>query len=440
MTRSRSNATQTNDAQAAPVADICLYGTGTFGGTGWLATLADGRSLGDGERVYRAAARRAHQPLEEARGPGRGRRPQGPRDPAGIPEEPEAEEIAARPARVQPGVPPRRGHMNPSQLRAAADRFQKTIDEKRRPMTQNPTPKRMREYNSRLHDADNMERTQRALRAMADAVEAGTLPPELAGLRYVKDVATLVHKGLKGGGYYDVIPDPEYRNTSRQGRTLQAMIDRTFTPAELAERQRQARLRQLEDSIRFVKVEGFFPTPAPVVGMMLARADLSPGLKALEPSAGKGDIADALRARGADVDVVEIRHTLREILKAKGHRLTGDDFLKYEHADGYDRVVMNPPFERYEYIDHVRRAYELLKPGGRLVSLIPAGITGQTRKPREFREWIDDAGATVDPLGPGAFNGAGAFRTTGVSVSILTIDKPELEEPEAAFRSISSDE
>jgi hypothetical protein len=39
----------------------------------------------------------------------------------------------------------------------------KSIADKRRPMSQNPTPKRMREYRSRLHDADNEERTQKAL-------------------------------------------------------------------------------------------------------------------------------------------------------------------------------------------------------------------------------------------------------------------------------------
>jgi hypothetical protein len=54
-------------------------------------------------------------------------------------------------------------------LDALADRMQKDIDHARRPMTQNPTPKRTRDYNARLHDANNWERGQRAMRALAQA-------------------------------------------------------------------------------------------------------------------------------------------------------------------------------------------------------------------------------------------------------------------------------
>ena len=59
-------------------------------------------------------------------------------------------------------------------LLALADSMQKEIDHGRRPMTQNPTPKRMREYNSRMHDANNAERTQRALRAWQPATRPET--------------------------------------------------------------------------------------------------------------------------------------------------------------------------------------------------------------------------------------------------------------------------
>ena len=68
-------------------------------------------------------------------------------------------------------------------LLALADSMQKEIDHGRRPMTQNPTPKRMREYNSRMHDANNAERTQRAFLALAAGHQAGHLPPILADLR-----------------------------------------------------------------------------------------------------------------------------------------------------------------------------------------------------------------------------------------------------------------
>jgi 16S rRNA A1518/A1519 N6-dimethyltransferase RsmA/KsgA/DIM1 with predicted DNA glycosylase/AP lyase activity len=54
---------------------------------------------------------------------------------------------------------------------------------------------------------------------------------------------------------------------------------------------------------------------------MLEEANIQPSDKVLEPSAGKGDIAEALVAAGAakgqrrDLDVVEINPELRKILE-----------------------------------------------------------------------------------------------------------------------------
>jgi len=49
---------------------------------------------------------------------------------------------------------------------------------------------------------------------------------------------------------------------------------------------------------------------------------------------------------------------LRKILEVKGFNVVGNDFL--EHKKSYDRIVMNPPFENFQDIDHVRHAYDLL--------------------------------------------------------------------------------
>jgi hypothetical protein len=56
-----------------------------------------------------------------------------------------------------------------ARFRNWADALQLKIDHAGRPMIQNPTPKRQREYQSRMHDCRNMERTQQALRVLADA-------------------------------------------------------------------------------------------------------------------------------------------------------------------------------------------------------------------------------------------------------------------------------
>ena len=55
-------------------------------------------------------------------------------------------------------------------FRTLANNLQSQIDDKRRDMTQNPTPKRMKEYYSRLHDADNIQRVQHGLMVIADSL------------------------------------------------------------------------------------------------------------------------------------------------------------------------------------------------------------------------------------------------------------------------------
>jgi hypothetical protein len=66
-----------------------------------------------------------------------------------------------------------------SKMRTLAAAMQATIDDMRRSLTQNPTPKRMCQYRSRVHDSNNLERTQSALLALADLHEADCVPAEL---------------------------------------------------------------------------------------------------------------------------------------------------------------------------------------------------------------------------------------------------------------------
>ncbi|MEW2122055.1 hypothetical protein AB0945_44545 [Streptomyces sp. NPDC005474] len=47
---------------------------------------------------------------------------------------------------------------------------------------------------------------------------------------------------------------------------------------------------------------GYYPTPEPIVEQLLDLAELEVGCEALEPSAGRGAIAEAAAARGAIVD------------------------------------------------------------------------------------------------------------------------------------------
>lgn len=167
----------------------------------------------------------------------------------------------------------------------------------------------------------------------------------------------------------------------------------------------------------------FFPTPPALVDELVKEADIQPGMKVLEPSAGKGDIADAIRRLGGDVDTVELAEPLRRILEAKKHRIVGSDFTAFEApAGGYDRIVMNPPFSNGMDADHVRLAFDMLKPGGRLVAITGEGIHFRSdAKARGFREWLEELGATATKLPEGSFKSA--FRPTGVATRLVVIDK-----------------
>lgn len=190
----------------------------------------------------------------------------------------------------------------------------------------------------------------------------------------------------------------------------------------------QAAIRAKERELIGTKIPGYFPTPRPLAESLVERADIRPGMKVLEPSAGKGNIADAIREAqpGAKLDTIEPSTTLRSILKLKGHELAGDDFLN--HTDKYDRIVMNPPFENGQDIDHVRHAYDSLEPGGKLVSIMSEGpFFRNDKKATTFREWLDDVGGTSEKLPEGSFKGKESERQTGTATRVVEIEKPGQE-------------
>ncbi len=180
------------------------------------------------------------------------------------------------------------------------------------------------------------------------------------------------------------------------------------------------------DELRGKKLLGFFPTPRPIILQMLDIADIQGDDRVLEPSAGMGNILDAVREQYPTVDLksVEQNRTLAGVLAAKGYTelTTFGDFLK--HQGPYDKIVMNPPFEQGADIDHVRHAYELLSVGGRVVSVMCEGpFFRSDTKSQEFRQWIEELDAQVEQLPDDAFQGIQAFRQTGVRARLVVLDK-----------------
>jgi predicted RNA methylase len=191
-----------------------------------------------------------------------------------------------------------------------------------------------------------------------------------------------------------------------------------------AEDPKAKEIREKEQNLRWQKIPGFFPTPKPIVEKMMDEADIQEGDAVLEPSAGIGDIANGIKARGSNPDVVEINPSMRDILQAKGHNVVSDDFLSYDANKKYDKIVMNPPFEKGQDIDHVRKAYGHLKPGGKLVAIMGAGtFSNSQRKTTAFREWLEEVGGESEQLPANSFKGKDAFKETGVSAYMVTIEK-----------------
>ncbi len=170
------------------------------------------------------------------------------------------------------------------------------------------------------------------------------------------------------------------------------------------------------------KIPGYFPTTKPIAAKIAAIADVKPGEKVLEPSAGSGAIADAVKQSQpkADITTIEINSSLSDILNAKGYRNIQGDFL--EHQGEYDKILMNPPFENGQDVDHVKHAYDLLKPGGTLVSVMSEHpFFASDRKSSEFRDWLNGRG-TSEKLPQGSFLTSEV--STGVNTRLVTIKKP----------------
>lgn len=303
-------------------------------------------------------------------------------------------------------------------LREIADRMDGEIADKFRDRRSN-TPKQQREAQSARLEGYRLQRTQQGLRAIADHLDAGTLPPALAGVTTKAAAYGLARGEIKSsGGYYDA-----GHETGNPASSAPAAVAFWGLCAGRSEAEKAADdLRQRIEALKFANIPGFFPTPPAVLAEMVERARLSSAFTALEPEAGAGAICDAIMTENPVIrlSVFERHHSLRQILKAKGYDLTGDDFMDSPPELRVDRVLMNPPFENGQDIDHVRRAFEHLNPGGRLVAVMSTGpFFRQDRKASEFRDWFDRLGGEKTALPEGAFKVSG----TGVATCLVVIDR-----------------
>lgn len=156
-------------------------------------------------------------------------------------------------------------------------------------------------------------------------------------------------------------------------------------------------------------------TPPELAKELVALAGVRKDSRVLEPEAGIGNIADAAKEVTDHVDCIERMTDFCEILKLKKHNVIGNDLLTAETAPIYDAVVMNPPFS--EECEHIKRAFDFLRPGGSLVAVCSSSIQWKsTRKYEQFRDWLSEHTHSIVECGA-------KFEMTGVHTVVLVVDK-----------------
>lgn len=174
----------------------------------------------------------------------------------------------------------------------------------------------------------------------------------------------------------------------------------------------------LKDGVNIVVAPQLFPTPNEIATQMIELADIQPGEDILEPSAGTGNLIGAMggqmfnhNPKGGSIKAVEINFKLAEKLRSEFPltEVITADFLTLNDLGKFDKIIMNPPFERGVDIKHIRHAQSMLKDGGKLVALCANGPRQREAFMNEAEQWED--------LPEGSFKAQG----TGVNVAMFVL-------------------
>lgn len=262
-----------------------------------------------------------------------------------------------------------------------------------------------------------LDRAANVAEKLADMWEAGTVPATLKGFNSKKGLLDALHAKTepRANGFHGFHVET---GEPHQGANLElwALASTTCDPVAL-------KIQDLETKVKFASIAGYFPTPAPVFEHIEnVLGFIQDGARVLEPSAGRGNLCEFIRTRfeGVKIQAFEINGDLAQLCSLKGFDCSHVDFMELEPLPTYDFVVMNPPFEGLQDTAHVRRAFEWLNDGGQLVAIMSPSFTFNTAtKARDFREWAQSVGATVQDLPAGSFKESG----TGVNTLLFSVFK-----------------
>ena len=203
-----------------------------------------------------------------------------------------------------------------------------------------------------------------------------------------------------------------------------------------------------------------FFTPPEIVKEMLGYSDRINDLdfiRILEPTAGFGnivsgvlDVRNNLNNVGTKIDMIEINDKNRKVLNEMQkidptvlNLMETKNFMEFVNPIDYDLIVMNPPFhlkkelnletqkkDLYD-IDFVKKAYDMLKPGGELLSITSSYLS---HGKRENEKWITENGVNVvkeyrsykwSPTKEKEEKGKKSTKLDPLNFDIIKITKPE---------------
>lgn len=349
-----------------------------------------------------------------------------------------AAEIIELPAIVHPQPISSHNLKLADKLDKLAATMQKTIDSKLHPAIgqQNITARRSRIAAGMREEGERLAVVQRWLEGLSQSHRTGTCPPQFASIdnrKKLEDLA-IIHRWYEEDSKYlqdcftynySIVDRLKLLGIKSQYEATAAvrLLDSLCSSNPAPEIDRSVeQANELRRRAIYTKVPDFFPTPPEIINRLLQIARIDSSHRVLDPSAGGGDICLAVRKLGALVDCFEINSDLHQALTMLGFQPLERDFLFATPRPIYDRVLMNPPFSKDAYIDHVRAAYKWLAPGGELIAVLPNGYqSSHSLQRRNFTDWLDDLG--VDRYD----NPADAFlksdRRCGVSTHLIHLKR-----------------
>lgn len=133
--------------------------------------------------------------------------------------------------------------------------------------------------------------------------------------------------------------------------------------------------------------QDYFATPEPIGYKMVQWLQSKPGQSLLEPSAGDGAIARWMPDNTYNTVVEPSRDLTPKLMRnVAGAKVVESTFENFDLHNKFDGIAMNPPFGHggKTAVEHVAKAYQHLKDGGRLIAIIPDGPACQ----KHFDKWF----------------------------------------------------